>query len=263
MTIEAHETDLIQGACLQDCVIRMCQGGEGDLMEKDLNLSHHISRRFNQELELARNKIMKMGGLVESQVDNGLNSLLNLDVDLAQKMIKVDAEVNRLELSIDQHCQKILARRQPAASDLRLIITIIKAITDLERIGDEAIKLGKCAIELARTDLSGRQYIELRNLGERVKATLAEALNAYARMDVDTALRLIQEDKFINEECDNISRLLITRMMEEPEYIKSFLLISQCARALEHIGDHAKNICEFVVYLVKGKDVRHNNLQAL
>lgn len=232
-------------------------------MEYDLNLSHHISRRFNEELEQARNQIMKMGGLVESQVENGLKALLELDVELAQEMIANDVEVNRLELQIDENCTKILARRQPAASDLRLLLTIIKTITDLERIGDEAIKLGKNAIELARTDLSGRQYIELRNLGERVKNTLREALNAYARMDVDEALRLIDADVLINEECDNISRLLITRMMEEPQEIKSYLRISQCARALERIGDHAKNICEFVVYLVKGKDVRHNNLNQI
>ncbi len=232
-------------------------------MEYDLHLSHHISRRFNEELEQARNQIMKMGGLVESQVENGLKALLELDVELAHQMIANDVEVNRLELQIDENCTKILARRQPAASDLRLLLTIIKTITDLERIGDEAIKLGKNAIELARADLSGRQYVELRNLGERVKTTLRESLNAYARMDVDEALRLISMDKLINEECDNISRLLITRMMEEPQEIKSFLRISQCARALERIGDHAKNICEFVVYLVKGKDVRHNNLGTL
>lgn len=231
-------------------------------MEYDLHLSHHISRRFNEELEQARNQIMKMGGLVESQVERGLKALLELDVELAEQMIADDVEVNRLELQIDENCTKILARRQPAASDLRLLLTIIKTITDLERIGDEAIKLGKNAIELARTDLSGRQYVELRNLGDRVKNTLSESLNAYARMDVDEALRLMEVDELINEECDNISRLLITRMMEDPQQIQNYLRISQCARALERIGDHAKNICEFVVYLVKGKDVRHNNLKS-
>ena len=132
-------------------------------MENDLNLNHHISKRFNAELEEARNQIMKMGGLVESQVENGLKSLLELDVELAQQTIDNDVHVNRLEIEIDENCTKILARRQPAASDLRLMISIIKTITDLERIGDEAIKLGKNAIELSQTDKRARHYVELRN----------------------------------------------------------------------------------------------------
>jgi phosphate transport system protein len=229
-------------------------------MENDLHLSHHISRKFNEELEEARNQIMKMGGLVESQVENGLKSLLNLDVELAQEVIDTDAQVNQLEIEIDENCTKIMARRQPAASDLRLMISIIKTITDLERIGDEAIKLSKNAIELNASDRVPRQFVELRNLGERVKVMLRQALDAYARMDVDEALRIIQSDKLIDEEFDHISRLLITKMMEDPREIKNALRIGHCARALERIGDHAKNICEFVIYLVKGKDVRHRDL---
>lgn len=232
-------------------------------MENDLHLNQHISRRFNQELEQARNQVLKMGGMVETQVENGLTALLNLDVQLATEVIKADEQINQMESEIDENCTQILARRQPAASDLRLMISIIKTITDLERIGDESIKLGKNAIKLTQSNGTPRQYVELRNLGERVKTILKQSLDAYARMDVDDALRIIETDQMIDEEFDNISRLLITKMMEDPREIKNALAISYCARALERIGDHSKNICEFVVYLVKGKDIRHSSIDEL
>ncbi|MFT4926595.1 MAG: phosphate transport system protein [Phenylobacterium sp.] len=232
-------------------------------MENDLHLNQHISRRFNQELEAARNLVLKMGGLVENQVEQGLKSLLDLDVELAEQVIKNDHLVNEMESEIDATCTDILARRQPAASDLRLMISIIKTITDLERIGDESIKLGKNAIKLTQSNAVPRQYVELRNLGELVKTLLKEALDAYARMDVEDAVRIIKADQRVDEEFDNISRLLITRMMEDPREIKNALAISYCARALERIGDHSKNICEFVVYLVQGKDVRHKDIELL
>lgn len=228
-------------------------------MENDLQLNHHISRRFNEELEEMRNQVMKMGGLVESQYEQGLKALLNYDVELAQQVIDNDALVNNLEIEIDEKCTKIMARRQPAASDLRLMITVIKIITDLERIGDEAIKFGRNAIEIYESNMTPRPFVELRNLGERVKDTLSKSLDAYARMDVEEALRIIDSDRRINEEYDNLSRLLITRMMEDPQEIRNALRISQCARAMERIGDHSANICEFVVYLVQGRDVRHDN----
>lgn len=228
-------------------------------METDLYLNHHISRRFNEELEQTRNQVMKMGGLVESQFEKGLSSLLNYDVELAQQVIDNDAIVNGLEIEIDERCTQIMARRQPAASDLRLMITVIKTITDLERIGDEAIKLGRNAIEIYESNNMPRPFSELRSMGERVKNMLRRSLDAYARMDVDEALKIIESDKLIDEEFDNISRLLITRMLEDPREIKNSLRINQCARAMERIGDHSTNICEFIVYLVKGTDVRHDN----
>ncbi|TQV88942.1 phosphate signaling complex protein PhoU [Aliikangiella coralliicola] len=232
-------------------------------MENDLNLSHHISKRFNEELEEVRNQVLKMGGVVEQQVREGLKSLLDADQGLAQRVVDTDIEVNTLEVEIDENCTKILARRQPAASDLRLMISIIKTITDLERIGDEAAKLGKNALKLHDDGKIARQFIELRHLGEHVSATLNKALTAYARLDVNEALEIIQNDRFIDEEFDNISRLLITKMMEDPREIKSALRISWCARALERIGDHTKNICEYIVYLVKGKDVRHTSIEEI
>ncbi len=229
-------------------------------MENDLHLSQHISKRFNQELEEVRSQVLKMGGLVEQQVSDGLVALFEGDEALAKKVVDVDTQVNAMEVEIDETCIEILARRQPAASDLRLMVSIIKTITDLERIGDEAEKLGKNAIKLSEKDRSARQFVELRHLGDSVKKMLNRALNAYARMDVDEALDIIQSDININQEFDNISRLLVLKMMEDPREIRNALRISWCARALERIGDHSKNICEYIVYLVKGKDVRHISL---
>ncbi|MGX5172756.1 phosphate signaling complex protein PhoU [Aliikangiella sp. IMCC44653] len=232
-------------------------------MENDLHLSQHISKRFNEELEAARNQVMQMGGLVEQQVIQGLKSLLNADIELAKTVVKRDVEVNQMEIDIDENCTQILARRQPAASDLRLMVSIIKTITDLERIGDEAVKLGRNASKLADDGKNARQYAELKHLGEHVITTLNQALTAYARMDVDKALEIIKNDEQIDQEFENISRLLITKMMEDPREIKNALRISWCARALERVGDHSKNICEYIVYLVKGKDVRHSSIEEI
>ncbi|MCW8877802.1 MAG: phosphate signaling complex protein PhoU [Kangiellaceae bacterium] len=232
-------------------------------MENDLNLNHHISKRFNEELEEARSQVLKMGGLVEQQVREGLKALLDADTELAKKVVQDDVRVNAMEVNIDETCTQILARRQPAASDLRLMISIIKTITDLERIGDEAAKLGKNALKLTDDGKSARQLVELRHLGDHVSETLNRALTAYARLDVSTAIEIIENDQVIDEEFDNISRLLITKMMEDPREIKNALRISWCARALERIGDHTKNICEYIVYLVKGKDVRHTSFEEI
>jgi len=232
-------------------------------MENDLHLSQHISKRFNQELEEVRNQVLKMGGLVEQQVSNGLVALLEADTKKAQQVIDNDSMVNKMEVDIDETCTEILARRQPAASDLRLMISIIKTITDLERIGDEAEKLGVNALELSDSEGGAREFIELQHLGESVKKMLNRSLNAYARMDVEEALNIIQSDKKINKEFDNLSRLLVIKMMEDPREIKNALRVSWCARALERIGDHTKNICEYIVYLVKGKDVRHTSLKKI
>ncbi len=232
-------------------------------MDNDLHLSQHISKRFNEELEDVRSQVLKMGGLVEQQVKDGLTALLDSDLQLANKVIDTDTEVNEMELAIDESCTQILARRQPAASDLRLMISIIKTITDLERIGDESLKLGRNTLKLSDSDNPARQLVELKHLGQHVIKTLNEALTAYARMDVDSALRIIKNDKIIDQEFDMVSRLLITRMMEDPREIKNTLRVSLCARALERIGDHTTNICEYIVYLVKGKDVRHTSIDEL
>ena len=226
-------------------------------MDTDLNLTQHISNRFNEELEEVRNQALNMGGLVEKQVSDGLKALLKAKSKLGEKVASSDYKVNTMEVDIDEQCTLILARRQPAASDLRLVISIIKTITDLERIGDEAEQLGIYAIKLADDNIKPSQFVELRHLGEHVKGMLHNALDAFARMDVAAALETIQSSTTLKEEYDAISRQLILQMMEDPRQIKNALRVHWCARSLERIGDHSENICEYVVYLVKGRDVRH------
>jgi len=220
-------------------------------------ITGHISKRFDQELEDIRNKVMSMGGLVENQVASGVKCLVASDSELARKLIADDHEVNRMEVEIDEECVQILARRQPAAGDLRLIVAVIKTITDLERIGDQAEKLGRIQLELEQQEISSSTYIKLEHLGELVGKILHSALDAFARMNVADAMATIELDIRVNDEYDSLMREMITHMMEDPRTIRSSLRISWCARALERIGDHAKNICEYVVFLVQGKDVRH------
>ncbi|MCH9699278.1 MAG: phosphate signaling complex protein PhoU [Gammaproteobacteria bacterium] len=226
-------------------------------MDKDLHLAHHISRRFNAELEELRSDVLAMGGLVEKQLADGLVALTTSDTEIAEQVATSDYKVNSMEVAIDEKCNQILARRQPAASDLRLVVTIIKTITDLERIGDEAEKLGQLAVQITDANVSYSQFVEIRHLGDHVKSMLHDCLDAFARMDVADAMRTIEADKKINEEFESIMRQLITRMMEDPREIKNALRVSWCARALERIGDHSSNICEYIVYLVEGKNIRH------
>jgi len=222
-----------------------------------LHLDQHISQQFNNELEDIRNKVLAMGGLVEQQVSKGLTALLESDSDLGNEVATADFEVNKLEVEIDEECIQILARRQPAASDLRLIVTVIKVITDLERIGDEAEKMGRFSAELTENDKVINYRKELRHLGELVKSMLGDALDAFARLDVDAAIKTAARDNDINAEYENLSRLLATHLMEDSRNVTMLLKITWCARALERIGDHSVNICEYVVYLVKGRDIRH------
>ncbi len=226
-------------------------------------ITGHISKRFDQELEDIRNKVLSMGGLVENQVNNGIKCLVEADSKLARKVVAKDHKVNRMEVEIDDECVQILARRQPAAGDLRLIFTVIKTITDLERIGDHAEKLGKIQLEMEEQRISRSTYVKLEHLGELVSKVLNRALDAFARMNVDDAMKTIESDIKVNDEFDGLMRELITHMMEDPRTIKDALRVSWCARALERIGDHAKNICEYVVYLVLGKDVRHIDISEL
>ena len=220
----------------------------------------HISKRFDQELEDVRNQVLTMGGLVETQVNNGIKALVDSDTEVASKVVKKDHKVNRMEVDIDERCVQILARRQPAAGDLRLIVAIVKTITDLERIGDQAEKLGRNQLELTDRGATSGHYANLEHLGELVSKMLNRSLDAFARMDVDDARKTHAMDKKINAEFEGVMRQLITHMMEDPRTIKDVLRVTWSVRALERIGDHAKNICEYVIFLVLGKDVRHLDL---
>ena len=230
---------------------------------ENMNTTQHTSQKYNHELEEARSKLMTMGGLVEAQVTNAIKALLDRDSALGEKVAYSDHEINAMEVALDEHCAEIIARRQPTASDLRLLITIIKVITDLERIGDEAEKVGRYAVEMTESATYGDLHNSLRHLGEHVKVMLGDTLDALARLDVAQAMQVVKNDQQVDDEFDSITRQLYTRMLEDPRYIKDSLNVTWCARSLERVGDHCKNICEYVIYLVKGKDVRHTNLESI
>jgi len=229
----------------------------------NIKTNTHISQQFNTELEDIRSRVLAMGGLVEKQVYDAVTSLVEGDVKLAEEVIVNDYQVNAFEVAIDEECTQTLVRRQPAASDLRLIIAVIKTITDLERIGDQAEKVARMAIHLAETERPKNQYMEIMSMGRRAHEQLHKALDAFARMDVEVALAVAQEDAYIDQEYKGIIRQRITFMMEDPRLISSSLNVIWAARALERIGDHAKNLSEYVIYLVRGKDVRHISLEQM
>ena len=221
------------------------------------DLSHHISRRFNEDLERVRSKVLAMGGFVELQLQKAITALVEGDSSLGEAVAMDDYKVNDMEMSIDEECSRILATRAPAAGDLRLIVAIIKTITDLERIGDEAEKIGTLSARLASVERPSTNYRELRNLARHVKQMVHGALNAFARLDTKGALEVVKADSAVDEEYESIYRQGITFMMEDPRTITRILDMTWMARSLERIGDHAKNICEYVIFMVHGKDVRH------
>jgi phosphate transport system protein len=222
--------------------------------------AQHISRKFNAELEHLRSQVSNMGGLVERQLAQAIEAVVAGDSEMGLAVARRDVEVNHFEVNIDEECSRILATRAPAAADLRLIVAVIKAITDLERIGDEAQKIGILAARLADQAAPADRYKELKSLGKHVQEMVHDALDAFSRLDAADALKVVEEDNLVDEEYDMISRQCITLMMEDPRNIRRFMDISWAARALERIGDHAKNICEYVIYLVYGKDIRHTKI---
>ncbi|MGB5255696.1 MAG: phosphate signaling complex protein PhoU [Woeseiaceae bacterium] len=221
------------------------------------DLNDHISRRYNKDIEDLRSKVLAMGGLVESQLSQAIAAIVSGDSELGLKVAHDDYKVNKLEVEIDEQCGRILATRAPAAGDLRLIVAIIKTITDLERIGDEAEKIGFLASKLAVMDRPADSYRELKTLGNHVAHMVRDAMNAFARLDVAEALDTVREDERVDDEYEAIARQCITFMMEDPRSIKRVMNVTWAARSLERIGDHAKNICEYVIYMVQGRDVRH------
>lgn len=225
--------------------------------------SQHISQQFEKELQDVRSRVLAMGGLLEQQVSNALEALMTGNTELARLAIDTDKEVNSLEMSIDEECIQIIALRQPTAGDLRLVTGILKTITDLERIGDEATSIARMALNLSEKDRPKKNYRELQSLGNHVRTMLRDALDAFARFDVDQAVKVASEDQYIDEEYESIVRQLITYMMEDPRAISRVIDMIWSARSLERIADHAHNVCKHIIYLVEGKDVRHLSIEKM
>ncbi len=226
-------------------------------------LQQHYSQQYNTELEEVRTAVLRMGGLVEQQLERALSALQHGDSSQGEVVVANDYQVNALDVDIDDRCTTIIARRQPTASDLRLVMTVIKTTADLERIGDEAKRVARMAIRLSASDHGRSLFLQLEHLGDQVREMLHGVLDAYARMDVDQAIKVAHQDKRVDAEYENVLRQAITYMMEDPRSIPLILDVIWSARALERIGDRCCNISEYVIYFVKGKDVRHTSLDQM
>lgn len=218
----------------------------------------HIFKQFDADLEEARTRVLQMGGFVEQQIEHAIEALTNGNEELIDQVIAYDHRVNAMEVSIDEICNQIIARRQPTASDLRMIMMVIKTITDLERIGDEAEKIARMARLIYASDrMHIPRFVEIKHVASIAVDMVHKALDAFARLDLNAAAQIVRQDDQVDEEFRSIMRQLITFMMEDPRKISTSLEILFIAKAIERIGDHAKNMSEYVVYMVKGKDVRH------
>ncbi|MFQ6334761.1 phosphate signaling complex protein PhoU [Methylophilus sp. 3sh_L] len=222
----------------------------------------HTSKQYDVELESVRAKVLEMGGVVEQQIVNALESLTNADVKLAKDVMERDTRVNALEVQVDEDCSHIIARRQPAARDLRMIMMMVKTITDLERIGDEATKIARTAQRIYEQDRMYKpRFNEIKTMVGIVREMLRTALDSFARLDVSQTVEVARQDEQVDEQFRAAMRQLITFMLEDPRTISMSLEVLFVAKAIERIGDHAKNISEYVVYMVKGKDIRHTSLE--
>jgi len=224
-----------------------------------VQITSHISSKFNEELRDTHGRALEMGRLVERQLEAALNAIAGDDGGMARGVIDRDRRVNEMELAIDEDCIRIIAQRQPAAGDLRFIIAVMRMIIDLERMGDEARRIAYMAAHLAKRAGTNVQYRELRHLGAHVRAMLRNSLQAFTAGDVDLAVDVLHEDKKVDREYESILRETITFMMEDPRAIPRALDIINSARSLERIGDRACNIAEYAIYYVKGEDIRHSS----
>jgi len=228
---------------------------------KDQVYGDHISQRFNNELLELKTRFLEMGGLVEAQIGNAVQALTTSDSDLAEAVRAGDRGVDQMEIDIDEESILIIARRQPAARDLRLVIAVIKMVADLERVGDEAKKIAKLALKLEEDGHGSWGWVEVRHIGSHVQTMLHDSLDAFARLDAEQALRVMKEDKRVDEEYQAAARTLLTHMMEDARNISRCMSVMLVLRALERVGDHACNIAENVIFMVKGADVRHASLE--
>jgi len=220
-------------------------------------MNRHISEQYDIELSQITELLMEMGGLVERQVNRACTALTTHDKAMAEAVRDDETRLNQFEVQLDDHCVSIIAKRQPTAGDLRIVVSVMKAITDLERVGDEADRVAKMAIAIADTAIPADQYADFRDMHAKVERSLHRTLDAFARLDVESALRVIESDEDIDRCYDAMVRKCIGAMRDQPEEIESSISLIWAARALERIGDHAKNISEYVIYQVKGLDVRH------
>ena len=228
-----------------------------------LHLSEHISQQFNEELEEVRSKVLQMGGVVEEQLNKAVKALITGSEELAAEVVQNDARVNALEVEIDDDCTRIVARRQPAASDLRLVMAVIRTINDLERIGDEVKRVAKTVGDELRGTLEEDVRQELEHMGEQASRMLTSVLDAFARTDPDAALAVSKADRKVDVKYKAITRQLISYMMQDHSSIPVILNVLWAARALERIGDRCQNIAEYVIYLVIGKNVRYASIDEI
>ena len=226
----------------------------------------HLSAQFDAELSGISTRVLEMGGLVESQVSQAIYALTNFSEATAAQVLAREETVNAAEVEIDLDLSRILARRQPTARDLRLLIAISKSIANLERVGDEAARIARTVQRLISAGMSSRLRLPVEDLkfeSELAIALLRKALDAFARLDVDKALEVLKQDDQIDQEFEGLMRKLITFMMEDPRTISSSIDLVFVAKAIERVGDHAKNLAEQIIYIVKGTDVRHSSVEAV
>ena len=223
----------------------------------------HISHKFDSDLEAIKSHVLAMGGLVERQIEDALIAIIDANSGKAEEILVREKQVNAMEVSVDDEATRILVKRQPAASDLRMVLVITKTVRDLERIGDESKKIAKLALKLTEEGAAPRGYHELRHIGATVREMLHDSLDAFARLDLEIALAVVRRDKIVDQEYRSATRELVTYMMEDPRSISRVMNIMWALRALERIGDHARNIAEYVFYLAKGKDLRHEGLESI
>ncbi len=226
-------------------------------------MSEHTYKQFDIELETLRTRVLQMGGLVEQQVKKAMEGLYEGDTGLLELVVKEDARVNQQEVELDEACNQMIAKRQPTAIDLRMVTTVIKAIADLEKIGDKAHKIARLGLALNNQHTGFTPEVELRHMAELSLSMLHTALDAFARLNVVAAAEVVHQDEHVNTEYDSVVRQLITYMMEDPRTISRSLDIMSIAKAIERVGDHAKNIAEYVIYMVKGLNVRHSTLDEI
>lgn len=224
-------------------------------------MAEHTSKQFDAELEAVRSQFLQMGGLVESQITGAVDGLANGDIELLDRVIEREAEVNRYETELDESIGRILALRQPAAIDLRMMITLTKMLTDMERAGDEAEKIARMAKMIHEAGRRNMPALELWHMAGYVTTMMRQMLDAFARVDAKVAAQVVRQDKNVDVEWQGAIRHLITYMIEDPRTISRSIELLFIAKALERIGDHAKNMSELLIYMIKGKDVRHTGVE--